>query len=330
LLKNSFTILIYFIFINKKFDHATAMEFIIENTEKENQTYLWEKKSKHLSILDINPVNETRSTHYPILSYPPARQICASPPSEKYKNIITYYHQIIVPENNLIRTIYPTGNAGIVFVCDRHKPRAFFVGILTHPREAEYTVSSCEYFVVLLWPGISYAFFPIPQIEIADKYISLNEILPGKSESLTEKITLAGTYQERVRIFEDFMYEHLCLLKEVPDRLLHIIFNIYQNMDNAKNIQLPSCTYSERHMRRLFQNYIGITPQLFRSIIRLQKTLKILNRNPREDMADLAVKQGYYDQSHFIKEFKKFYNYTPSSFINEFIQTDNRKPSFNI
>jgi hypothetical protein len=307
--------------------YGICKKFMIGTIPKGNQYYPRNKGIKHLSVLDINPADEIMSSHYPILTYPPDRKVYASLPSEKYNNIISFYHQINAPEKNEIRVINPTGNAGIVFLCNRRKPDAYFVGILSHPREAEYAKSGGDYFVVLFWPGINYAFYPVPQIELADKTIPLKEILPEKSENLIEKIAFAETFQERISIFENFMAEYLHMLMEIPNQLLYIISAIYRDIYNIKNEKLMFYHYSDRHIRRLFENYIGIPPKLFNSIIRHQMTLKLLNINPFGDLTSIALEQRYYDQSHFIKEFKRFQACTPSSFLTEFIRTETNNPA---
>ena len=275
---------------------------------------------KHLSILDINSSDTCKSYHYPILTYPPESKVCASLPSGKYKNIISFYHQINASDRNENRIIYPTCNAGIVFMCNMLNPDGFFVGALTHPREAEYAISGCDYFVVLFCPGINYAFYPIPQTELADKYLPLKEILPEKSENLIKKIATASTFQERILIFEEFMANHQSVLTNIPNQIYNIISAFYIDIYNDKNEKLMDNHYSDRHIRRLFENYIGISPKLFNLIIRHQKTLMLLNSNPTEDLTTIALEQRYYDQSHFIKEFKRFQGCTPSSFINEYME----------
>lgn len=72
---------------------------------------------------------------------------------------------------------------------------------------------------------------------------------------------------------------------------------------------------SSRHLRRLFNFYIGDTAKSFCRVIRFQNLLKI-DPSIRQLQADkLFYDFGYYDQTHFIKEFKQFYGITPSQAI---------------
>ena len=74
---------------------------------------------------------------------------------------------------------------------------------------------------------------------------------------------------------------------------------------------------SSRHLQRLFNFYIGDTAKSFCRIVRFQNLLKI-------DPSVKLIKSeksyydfGYYDQTHFIKEFKLFYGKTPSKIATE-------------
>lgn len=69
---------------------------------------------------------------------------------------------------------------------------------------------------------------------------------------------------------------------------------------------------SSRHLRRLFKFYIGDTAKIFSKVVRFQN---LLNINPTIDSLRIDktfFDLGYYDQSHFIKEFKQFYGKTPT------------------
>jgi AraC-like DNA-binding protein len=281
------------------------------------------KNSTCLSILDVNPTGNKSALHYPIQPYcPQGRSICAAFPSGKYKNIIAYYHQVSATTKDCTkRIIYPTGNTALVFRCDHHKPGAFLVGTPTHPREAEYAALGCTNFVVLFWFGMGYAFYPLPVKELTDRSIPLGELLPAESERITERMALAKTFQERVRVFEQFMEERISLLQEIPSNLLSIVAAICREAGSSAGKELKSYSYySERHVRRLFEKYVGISPILLKSIMRHQKTLRALNLQPAQDMAGFALEQGYYDQSHLIREFKRFQGSSPTQFLSEHIR----------
>ena len=288
------------------------------------QEYLFggqKKEVKWLSILDVNFGSETRSLLYPILSYSNVESILISFPSNWCRGIVAYYFQIYVTKNVIHRTIYPTGSTALSFGCDYNKPEALFFGMATFPREVEFPISGGHYFVTVFWPCMAYAFFPIPSSELVNRNISLDEILPRESERIKERLVFSKTFQERIHVFEKFLEGRTALLGKIPDRFLSLIEAIHHNSDYFRSEKSARCIcYSDRHIRRLFLKYIGVSPKLYTSMVRHQKTLRALNLNPHQDLAGLAFEQGYYDQSHFIKEFKRFQGSTPVQFISKFIR----------
>jgi AraC-like DNA-binding protein len=71
---------------------------------------------------------------------------------------------------------------------------------------------------------------------------------------------------------------------------------------------------SRRQLERRFANTVGLSPKQLAKIIRLQHTLKNLEQKQFNNLASLAVENGYFDQAHFIKDFKEFTGITPKQF----------------
>lgn len=73
---------------------------------------------------------------------------------------------------------------------------------------------------------------------------------------------------------------------------------------------------SDSHYRKLFRETIGLSPREYSKIIRVNSAIRYLETNKNINLTKAALDLGYFDQSHFIKEFKSVINLTPSSFIN--------------
>ena len=69
---------------------------------------------------------------------------------------------------------------------------------------------------------------------------------------------------------------------------------------------------SQRQLRRLFEFYIGDTAKTFAKVVRFQNILRAKPSSQSLRQNKLFFDVGYYDQAHFIKEFKNFYGVTPS------------------
>ena len=69
--------------------------------------------------------------------------------------------------------------------------------------------------------------------------------------------------------------------------------------------------YNQKYMDRVFHGETGMTMKKYATIIRLQAAIHYLQEGKWDEVYE---KLGYYDQSHFIKEFKKYTSLTPSQF----------------
>lgn len=74
---------------------------------------------------------------------------------------------------------------------------------------------------------------------------------------------------------------------------------------------------SSRQVARRYRNRLGISPKTHLSILRFIRSRRLLLRQPQLSAADVAAECGYSDQSHFIREFRRFSGFTPSAFIKE-------------
>lgn len=72
--------------------------------------------------------------------------------------------------------------------------------------------------------------------------------------------------------------------------------------------------YSLRYLRKKFDDYIGLSPKLFSEIIRFQNSLNMIISKDIFNWWDIVSENGYYDQAHFINQFRKFSHLTPAKF----------------
>ncbi len=248
----------------------------------------------------------------------------ASRPTNRYRNIVDYYYQDFISGSIRYPKIIPEeGHTGLVFRCDRQKPGAFLVGTPTSPRDVDYVLPDCDYFIIFFCFGMHHAFYPIYAAELTDRNFSFNEIAPGKSEDIVEKIVLASTFYERIHIFEEFIEKRMSAFPGIMPEFQYIV-SLIRNAAGIMNCErlVNSNFYTDRHIRRLFNKYIGIPPKLFSNLNRYYKVARALAIKACPNISQLAIEFGYYDQSHFINEFRKFSGFTPHQFNNYLTNND--------
>jgi len=71
---------------------------------------------------------------------------------------------------------------------------------------------------------------------------------------------------------------------------------------------------SRKHLNNLSKEYTGVSPKTLSSLSRLQTTLKNISSSKTEKLTSLAYEQEYFDQAHFINDFKKFTDLKPTEY----------------
>ena len=73
--------------------------------------------------------------------------------------------------------------------------------------------------------------------------------------------------------------------------------------------------YSQKHIIKLFKEQVGVTPKTFHKVIRFQNTIQQIEQEHPIDWSSVVYDCGFYDQSHFIADFKYFSGFTPTAYI---------------
>lgn len=158
------------------------------------------------------------------------------------------------------------------------------------------------------------AFFSTPANELFAQSLSLDHFF---SQSLlgqiSEQLTAAETDQQRIQITELFLISQL---KNVTEDILitSAISLIRQSkgMMRMKDVA-EKLSISQSPFEKRFRKIVGASPKKFASIVRLQTVIH--NFSSTLSMTEIGYRIGYYDQAHFIKDFKAFTGETPEKFF---------------
>lgn len=159
--------------------------------------------------------------------------------------------------------------------------------------------------------GASY-FFQNPINEFFNESLSLDNLV-NKSDiqNIEDLLGNAKTDPERISIVEQFLLLQLTARQE--DKILtEAVRQIYHEKGKIKIKKLADSLYiSQSPFEKRFRKIIGTSPKKFASIIRFNH---ILNNLQKGNSLDLSYKNDYFDQAHFIKDFKHFTGETPEQF----------------
>src|SRR5690606_22157944 len=71
---------------------------------------------------------------------------------------------------------------------------------------------------------------------------------------------------------------------------------------------------SVRQLQRLFRRYVGVSPKWVIKRFRLQEAAELIEQDPATTWTEIAMGLGYFDQAHFIKDFKAVLGQTPAEY----------------
>jgi AraC-like DNA-binding protein len=167
-------------------------------------------------------------------------------------------------------------------------------------------------------------FFRQPIHELFQESISLEHfMLRSELLLLEEKICEAKTDLIRIHVVENFLISRMTSFEQ--DKLvLTALALIHKSKGNIRVTELTKQLHiSQSPLEKRFRKIVGTSPKKFASIVRFKHTLQ--NYNPQNSIAGLGYEAGFYDQAHFIKEFKNFTGDTPETFFrskqNDFLQS---------
>jgi AraC-like DNA-binding protein len=146
----------------------------------------------------------------------------------------------------------------------------------------------------------------------------LTEVLGLSVKNFHHRLFETPNLAQRITLIEAFLLQKLNNHDKTNFRMAEIGYILNRLNTNASEYDMTTIAknqgMSSRHLRTLVQQHTGLTPKLYNKINRFQNSLKLISKNGKS-LTDIAYEAGYFDQSHFIKDFKSFTGVTPSSFV---------------
>jgi AraC-like DNA-binding protein len=158
-------------------------------------------------------------------------------------------------------------------------------------------------------------FFKQPLHELFRESISLdNFMLRSELLILEEQLYEALSDEKRIKIIEQFLLSRM--KPETPDPMIVAALSwIHSTKGNVRMTELAKkLNSSQSAFEKKFRRIVGASPKKFASVVRMKTVLQ--RYNPEISLTVLGYESGFYDQAHFIKEFKTYTGVTPEKFFN--------------
>lgn len=166
--------------------------------------------------------------------------------------------------------------------------------------------------------GTSERVFGVPASALAGRIVALEELWgTSAAQRLFEQLLNPHDLGEAAGILERAINERI-LTAETRHAHARIAIDAADKLSSASvGVVAMNLGISERHLRRVFRDTIGISPKAFAKLVRFKRALRAVRENARVNWADIAATTGYYDQAHLIAEFRTIAGVTPSALLEE-------------
>jgi AraC-like DNA-binding protein len=167
-------------------------------------------------------------------------------------------------------------------------------------------------------PGGASQVLGFPADELRDRVVELEDLWGSDARYLREALLEATAPQAKFQILERHLTRRM-RSRGPPDRTVaHALRRFHMEphvatIDEAAHL----AGVSHKHLIAKFREVVGLTPKVFCRIGRFQKVLRTIHRQETVGWAEVAAACGYYDQSHFIQDFRRFSGLNPTAYLRE-------------
>ncbi|NSL87734.1 AraC family transcriptional regulator [Chitinophaga sp. Mgbs1] len=244
-------------------------------------------------------------------------------PSEKLQPFIESL-MIIESEAGMHNSILPDTAAVMAFrlkggisygdaTVQEHFPDSILSGLRKAPHAVHYEKNTAMLLVKFREGGAT-AFLRTPLHEISNTSISLDHLLKNTDE-ITLRLMEAGSNRQRIRIISTFLEK--ALLQQEQDAMITYAVQQIRSAKGTASIPalLQELYISRDAFEKRFRRYVGTTPKHFSNIIRFKNIIDTHTVN--QSLTATAYAAGYFDQAHFIRDFRIFTGKAPREFFRD-------------
>jgi AraC-like DNA-binding protein len=164
-------------------------------------------------------------------------------------------------------------------------------------------------------PGGLYPFVRFSIAEVTNQTVDLDLIFGSRIKEIEAKLFETRKHQKKIDLLQQALLQQL---KEPASHAttiaaLKLIQHRHGNISVEALMRELGANY--KYLERHFLQIVGLTPKVFNRITRFQYVMQTLRYAAFHAWPSMALDCGYYDQAHFIKEFKEFTGATPSEFV---------------
>ncbi|RZK57718.1 MAG: AraC family transcriptional regulator [Pedobacter sp.] len=250
------------------------------------------------------------------------------------KNIVvpdflsSYVKNILVFTNELegkidVMAFYADGNPGILYresqaspllkPSDKSLSPLFLYGQTIKPIEIHFH-APYKVIVFELHPFTVKMIFGLNPKELNDNCFDFLADKAIDDSSLLSKLESTVTIDMQIELIAEFLKKQITKQSSNPHHKIKLALDlmVFHNGNIHIKKVAEEIEVSERTLQRLFMAYVGVSPKQFAKIIQFKSSLAHISEAGLKKLTDVVYANGFSDQSHFIRDFKKYTGSKPS------------------
>lgn len=166
-------------------------------------------------------------------------------------------------------------------------------------------------------PGAFAPFHGAPAWRLTDAVLPVADVFGADGAALADTIARGGgTVEAHIGAVEAFLLER----RPAPDSnvatLQRMIAALLAEPAGLRAAELAErYGMSQRTLQRLFRRYVGVGPKWVLQRYRVHQAAELLADGEHDDWAAMAVDLGYFDQAHFVNDFRAVVGTTPAQYV---------------
>ena len=228
---------------------------------------------------------------------------------------VTAYEERFADGTETVERVVPDGAARVLISLHGDAPSVLVAGASTQPAVVRMR-GHVHGLSVTLRPGATRALLGTPADALAGEVIPWEQLAPAAHRELPAALAMLPDAAARIAHALDALQALQRATRRDEQRLLdratrHLAHSTDRRPVRALATEL---SLSERRVQQLFATHLGLTPSAWRRLQRVHGAIRLLRARAAPEWSRLALHAGYYDQAHFINDFRAHVGLTPGQF----------------
>src|SRR5262245_17735290 len=258
----------------------------------------------------------------------PHLHVIPAPPLSRFVELLWYYEE--PPKPHAKERLMPDGCVSFIINLaedetrlydpdDVSKVTRFSPCCLSGPQTKCFVIDTDEQTCVLgasFRAGGAVPFLGLPSDELHNQHLNLEDLWGFRARELRERLLAAPNPRAKLRMLELALLERAAGIFDGQPVVEYAVQNFLARPATVKIAEVSDKTgFSARRFIELFKLHVGMTPKLFCRVRRFQRVLTCITSGQPVNWTGVALDGGYFDQAHFIHDFRAFSGINPSKYL---------------